>query len=158
MQTGFKDNNNVSELGDPPIPPEPHFDENEIADARRVQPLNSIRFRRTRDGLRRFAGGRAALIALIIVGLTTSIALGAAFLNWQGALPPAQAETADSIAQPIDEPASSRAAAQDGNEPAALIDRHPSHPKRSLRKVRPPLIQMEVVDGNPKARLVGIIH
>ena len=158
MQTEIINNDTVLKTNEPPVLPAPHFDENEIAAAQPVQPFADIRFRRSKNMLRQVTARRGSLIAIIILALTVSLSLAAAFNNWSD-LASAKEETAESINEPATPETESAPATVSGKQDAARTGRRRARSNR-LRLQTRPTFQFYTADddGKPKARLVTVIH
>src|SRR5262249_20680421 len=156
MQTKIKGNDRIDQFDPPPVPPPAHFDEREIARAKQVQPLAGIR-------KQPFAGQRRSVMALIVVGLATSVALADAFINLSPAWPAERVDNVESPSQALAPPATEEVSST-YQQPEADSVRTSRRRSRSSRRwewqwERPAFgLDDTNDDGKPKARLVDIIH
>jgi len=155
MRTEIK--NNTQEIPRPPLPPAAVFDDQHMAEARPVQPLDKRPSRKVATAFHRVAGRRFTMIAPIIAGVIICVGIGAASVDLAPNAPSAK-----------DDPAQ---AASESLVPSTAIPRSiesavkgPVQKRRTLsnpqaRETLPPVeFSEDGDDRKPRARLVSVIH
>ena len=149
--------NNTQENARPPLPPAAVFDEQHMAEARPVQPLDERRSRKLADAFQHIAGPRFAMIAPIIAGVIVCVGIGAASVDFA----PDALSPKDDAAQTASESLVPSTAIPGPMEPAV---RRPAQKRRTLsnpqtRETLPSLeFSEDADDQKPRARLVSVIH
>ena len=151
--------NNTHQKARPPLPPAAVFDEQHLAEARPVQPLDNRRSRKLADAFQHLAGRPFTTIAPIIAGVIICVGIGAASVD----LAPDAVSTKEDTAQTASESLVPSAAMPASMESAVI--RRPAQKRRTYsspqsREALPPVEFSEDSDGDrkPRARLVSVIH
>lgn len=149
--------NNTQEITRPPLPPTAVFDEQQMAEARPVQPLPSQPSRKFITGLQDIFGRRFTAIATMIAGVIICVGLGAASVDWNSDALASQTDTAqaesESLTPSIAPPMANRSTMK-----------RPDQKQRStsIPQARERLPPFEFNAGEdtrrPRARMVSVIH
>ena len=153
MQNEIKDNEKFTENDELPVLDTPHFDDEEIAQARPVQPLARI----SQSGTA-LMPRMVSLIAMIATGLFVTAALAIGFVNSNS---PLRSASGDGAAP--SEIATKAESASDQSKDLGEKNQTPTYQRRksSFRRFERPRLLIRFGDGDerrPKARLVLVIQ